>query len=376
VTDPDLINTTHECVIVVPEVVAFGGAERSVLALAQWLHRHSLRHRILMYRDQIGLATYAQFPLVTTVLNPSRGPIAKTMALRRFFKSQNNIGFAPLMSGYQAALHASLARLRGFHTLMHDTPSLFSDHNQPVSLTQKLRRSLAAYALRRGLGSGGQAIVTSEYLAAETQQLYGCRATIIRMGGMGQGEVFRPRIADKQMRILSVSRLEDNKRVDWILRALGQLEASTPALSHTIGWEFDIVGDGSIASDLKSLSKKLGIAARTNFHGFVGDTALTALFDQAHLFVMPSRQGYGIPAIEALQRGIPVLLHRESGVSDILRDTPWCVVTEGGEEHFPAALKASIQSVIEGRHVSVPLPTIPTEDGWAETVARACGWWR
>ena len=33
---------------------------------------------------------------------------------------------------------------------------------------------------------------------------------------------------------------------------------------------------------------------------------------------MPAVQGYGIPAIESLQRGIPVLLHRESGVSDIL----------------------------------------------------------
>jgi glycosyltransferase involved in cell wall biosynthesis len=89
---------------------------------------------------------------------------------------------------------------------------------------------------------------------------------------------------------------------------------------------------------------------------------------------MPAVQGYGIPAIESLSRGIPVLLHRESGVSDILQSTPWATVMEGGEEAMVPALAKAIEGVREGRQLAVPLPELPTEDSWAERVVRLCGW--
>jgi len=30
--------------------------------------------------------------------------------------------------------------------------------------------------------------------------------------------------------------------------------------------------------------------------------------------------------------------------------------------------------VLAGRHLQQPLPELPTEDGWAEQVAKLCGW--
>jgi hypothetical protein len=33
-----------------------------------------------------------------------------------------------------------------------------------------------------------------------------------------------------------------------------------------------------------------------------------------------------------------------------------------------------MEGVLAGRHAAVPLPVIPTEDEWAERVARLCGW--
>jgi glycosyltransferase involved in cell wall biosynthesis len=89
---------------------------------------------------------------------------------------------------------------------------------------------------------------------------------------------------------------------------------------------------------------------------------------------MPAVQGYGIPAIESLQRGVPVLLHRQSGVSDILLNTPWATVIDGGEEQMTPALAWAIDAVLRGRHLQQSLPDLPAEDGWAEQVARLC-WW-
>jgi hypothetical protein len=89
---------------------------------------------------------------------------------------------------------------------------------------------------------------------------------------------------------------------------------------------------------------------------------------------MPAVQGYGIPAIEALSRGIPVLLHRESGVSDILRRTPWAEVITGRESGMLAGLRQAIDRTLAGAQLDAPLPPLPTEDEWAERVARLCNW--
>jgi glycosyltransferase involved in cell wall biosynthesis len=122
------------------------------------------------------------------------------------------------------------------------------------------------------------------------------------------------------------------------------------------------------------MAQNLGIGDRIHFHGFVPDEDLEQLFAQTHLFLMPAVQGYGIPAIESLQRGIPVLLHRESGVSDILLDTPWATVLTGGEENMTPALQSAIESILQRRHHAIAQPHLPTEDQWAERVATLCNW--
>jgi glycosyltransferase involved in cell wall biosynthesis len=124
------------------------------------------------------------------------------------------------------------------------------------------------------------------------------------------------------------------------------------------------------------MARMLGLEDRVAFHDFIDDQHLEALYERADLFLMPARQGYGIPAAEALSRGIPVLVHRESGISDILLDTPWATVMEGGEETMTQTLDQAIQSVLSRNHLVAPLPALPTEDSWAEQVARICGWYR
>jgi hypothetical protein len=40
------------------------------------------------------------------------------------------------------------------------------------------------------------------------------------------------------------------------------------------------------------------------------------------------------------------------------------------------ALTRAIGSVLNRDHLGAPLPDLPTEDDWAEQVARICGWYR
>jgi hypothetical protein len=39
-----------------------------------------------------------------------------------------------------------------------------------------------------------------------------------------------------------------------------------------------------------------------------------------------------------------------------------------------AALRSAIDAVLQGKHHTVAQPHLPTEDTWAEQVARLCNW--
>lgn len=348
-----------------------GGAERSCFGLARWLYEQGIESHFVTYEDKVGLERFASHPLKVVQLQPQMDARHKIGAMRAYFASRNG-GPKPLMSGYQPALHAALGGVRGFHCLMHDTPSLFSDANGPKPLKKRAGRWASDKATAYGLKSGGRTIVTSEYLKAETMRVFGVEAAIARMGGMSQGVAFRPRPVQGKLRMFSVSRVEANKRIDWMVRSLAKLEQAP--LSSSIDWRLDIAGKGSGLDAMRALTAQLGLSERIIFHGFVSDEELEQLYGAAELFLMPAVQGYGIPAIESLTRGIPVLLHRESGVSDILLNTPWATVMEGGEDALAPAIAKAIDQVRRGVQLNVPLPDLPTEDTWAAEVARLCNW--
>jgi glycosyltransferase involved in cell wall biosynthesis len=358
--------------IVMTEIDQFGGAERSVVALSRWLHQQGRPNHVVTYFDRSNLAKYATHPMQVIELKPAPGVRNKIAALRDYFREYP--APKPLLSGYQPALHATLAGLRGFHVLMHDTPSLFGNLDVR-SAKSKLRIAVSNRIIGYGLRSGGNTIVTSEYLRSEARKDFNVDAKIARMGGLSPASVTpRLRPVEQQLRLLSVCRIEANKRIDWIVRSLAQLEQGNIPLSSRIDWRFDLAGKGTLIPSLQEMAQTLGIGHRIHFHGFVSDEDLERLYAPAHLFLMPAVQGYGIPAIESLERGIPVLLHRESGVSDILLDTPWATVLTGGEDQMTNALGSAIDSVLHGRHHTVAQPHLPTEAEWAERVATLCEW--
>lgn len=368
---PYSLNTSRP--ILITEIEAFGGAERSLIALSMWLHKRGFANYLLTYIDHCNLAQYATHPLTVVELRPKLGAQNKIASLRRHFQERGRSPIKPLLSGYQPALHATLAGLHGAHCLMHDTPSLLGMYARRTP-QRRLRTAVSNFIIGYGLRSGGKTIVTSEYLRSECRREFGVNAEIVRMGGLRTVVPPCLRKVRGTLRMLSVCRIEQNKRIDWILRSLAALEKASVPLSARVDWRLDVAGKGSQIQPLSEMAAALGIGDRVQFHGFLTDDALDRLYDQAHLFLMPAIQGYGIPAIESLQRGLPVLLHRESGVSDILMDTPWATVLEGGESNMRAAMETAINGVIEEKHSGIAQPHLPTEDEWAEQVAALCNW--
>lgn len=116
------------------------------------------------------------------------------------------------------------------------------------------------------------------------------------------GAAVRERLGLPPAYLLSVGTLERRKNHRVLIEALALLDpATTPALV--------LVGrDGGEASALRKLAEARGVSARVHLKHDVPSSALPAIYQGAALFLYPSLfEGFGMPIVEALSTGIPVI---------------------------------------------------------------------
>jgi glycosyltransferase involved in cell wall biosynthesis len=105
--------------------------------------------------------------------------------------------------------------------------------------------------------------------------------------------------------VLSVARLEKNKRVDLAVRALAHLPQHLRLI---------VVGDGSHRAAIERVAADLGIHDRVTFAGAVSDDDLVALYrDALCLVYVPFDEDYGLATLEGFLAGKPVVTARDSG---------------------------------------------------------------
>ena len=113
--------------------------------------------------------------------------------------------------------------------------------------------------------------------------------------------------------LLHVGHLEARKNLPVALRALAMLsDQEAPEL-----W---LAGqDAGAGEALKLLANQLGITARVHHLGPVDDATLSALYRHARAVVMPSiYEGFGMPALEGLAYGLPVLAADATALPEVL----------------------------------------------------------
>lgn len=113
------------------------------------------------------------------------------------------------------------------------------------------------------------------------------------------------------LRLITVSRLAPNKRVDHAVRLVAELTA------RRVSAELVIVGNGDCETDLRRLVTELGIPSAVRFAGRVSEPEKNRLLGGAHFLVHPSqREGWGLNVIEANAMGTPALVYPVAGLVD------------------------------------------------------------
>lgn len=119
--------------------------------------------------------------------------------------------------------------------------------------------------------------------------------------------------------ILSLSTLEPRKNIDHTIRCFFQLiqqekiQDLNLVLVGTKGWRYDkIFAEISSNSILKD---------RIILTGYVADEDLAAIYSGALAFVYPSfYEGFGLPPLEAMQCGVPVITSNTSSLPEVVGD--------------------------------------------------------
>ncbi|MEZ4767040.1 MAG: glycosyltransferase family 1 protein [Caldilineales bacterium] len=139
--------------------------------------------------------------------------------------------------------------------------------------------------------------------------------------------------------VLGVGTLEPRKNWPALIRAWTILRQST-ALPHRLviaggkGWLTDEI---FAAIDASPAKKEILLA------GFVADADLPALYSAADVFAFPSLyEGFGIPVLEALACGTPVVCANNSSLPEAAGEA--AVLVDAGDD---VALAAALQRLIE-----------------------------
>ena len=133
-------------------------------------------------------------------------------------------------------------------------------------------------------------------------------------------------------RLLSVGRLVYQKGFDLAARALANMK--------DLDWEWVVVGDGSFRPEFEKLCLELGIAKRVHLVGWRSRPDLIEHYNQANLFVFPSRhEGMPNAVLEAMSSGLPVIASRIAGNEEL-------VLTGETGLLFPSESVAELQAAL------------------------------
>jgi len=113
---------------------------------------------------------------------------------------------------------------------------------------------------------------------------------------------------------LFVGTLEPRKNLPRLLRAYRRyVTGSSQARPLKI-----VGGAGWGGEDIVSLISELGLETKVQLLGKVDDSGLRSLYAGAYALLMPSLyEGFGLPVVEALSVGVPVVTSRDSAMSEV-----------------------------------------------------------
>lgn len=143
----------------------------------------------------------------------------------------------------------------------------------------------------------------------------------VTQGSRSRAELL-PDLPKNAFVVMQVGRFRPEKNQECTIRALAQL----PPEVHGV-----FIGEGPCMPRCRQLVQELGLSQRVHFLGYRADAA--ACLDAADVVVLPSLwESFGLSALEAMARGVPVLASNVEGLSQVVGHPDLLFETDNADE--------------------------------------------
>ena len=237
---------------------------------------------------------------------------------------------------------AALAHSHYFVAPRMPCPSVVTVHDISYARAPELfsRRDRTLLRFVRGsVRRAARVIAVSEFTRGDAGELYGLDPGKIVAIPNGVGAAFHPvegakervfhRFGIDRPYVLCVGALQPRKNVPLAIEAYARLMAAR-------GTDCELViagGDRGGRLDVLDAILRSRLTGRVHLVGHVEDAELPALYSAARALVFPSLyEGFGLPALEAMAAGTPVVASNTTGLAEAVGDAGLTVDPTSAEE--------------------------------------------
>lgn len=171
---------------------------------------------------------------------------------------------------------------------------------------------------RAGINSAERVIAVSNYTKSILKKYYDIDDEKIEVvhNGVEQNafdHVDKPKNDNNRKKILFLGRLTLQKGPDWFIKIAQKV------LEHRQDVDFLIAGTGDMFNNLILETITNDIRDHIHFLGFLDEIEREKAFKASDVYILPSvSEPFGLSAVEAAQRNIPVVLSKQSGAKEVL----------------------------------------------------------
>jgi len=333
----------RDWVIVAGGIRRAGGQDRANLELARYLAT-SGRRRLILVANRVDPEVRG-FPntSVRVVAPPLGSNALGEILLRRVaasFRTRLSPGSVVLANGGNFSSSGA--------SWIHCVHAVWEPRDEGAPLHRRLmahaKKRRARAHEREALRDARVLVANSRKTARDLEDRLGVPANKIVVVYFGADATTHRRPAEQRFRIGFIGALgwDRNKGLDTALRAF-HLARQTIDPRYRL-----VVAGGGTSGPWIDQARRLGIAERVDFVGFVDD--IPAFLDSIDVLVSPVRyEAYGLAVQEALVQGVPALVSQSAGVAERMESVPRFLVPDTEE---PWAWSSRLVETIENLPVA------------------------
>lgn len=208
---------------------------------------------------------------------------------------------------FSPGYNAPIFLFRPFVFTIHDL-----NHLDRIENTSILKRLYYRLVIRRACRYAFRVLTVSEFSRRRIIDWAGVNPERVVNVGNGVDDAFNPRVvpyAFPHRYLLCVGSRKTHKNESRLLEAFARAQ---------IDQDIHLVLTGNADDQAKRLCERLALTGRTHFLGRVAEAELPSLYRGAVALLFPSLyEGFGLPVIEAMACGTPVLTANTTALPEI-----------------------------------------------------------